>query len=126
MTYHFLTPQEVLRLYQTIEISYGYDPIPPRDTLLIELACARPQMTNYGDVQTHIAVFLESVMAFRPFSAHTTATAFAALASLLEMNNLRLASSPSSTQKIWTEWEAQSPDYLKIATWLRLVTEPIS
>ncbi|MFZ2587625.1 MAG: hypothetical protein WAZ18_05885 [Alphaproteobacteria bacterium] len=120
-----LTPHEVLRLYEAVERTYGYDPILPRDSLLIELACARPRMKNYGDTLTEIAVFLEAMMNFRPFVAHNTATAFACFHVLLGMNNLRLAASPRLVQQAWLEWKTSPTDYQKIHKWLQMAVEPI-
>lgn len=119
---HYLTPAEVNALYAEIAANTG-DAMPLRDPVLLELACARPQLAGYGDTVADAAVLVETLVATRPFANLNEATAFAALQATLDLNDLELGCSATEALRAWDEWLGKPADWKSLERWLRLVVD---
>lgn len=117
-----LTPAEVNAIYAELAASNG-NAMPLRDPVLLEMACARPQLAGYGDAVADAAVLVETLVATRPFGNANEATAFAALQATLDLNDLELACSPTEALRAWDEWLGKPPEWKSLERWLRLVVD---
>jgi prophage maintenance system killer protein len=120
---YFLTPAEVLALHREIEKSHELNPQEPRDLLLLELICARPQMAGYGDIFGALGVIVEGILNNKPFQHINEATACAVIQAFLSLNGYRLACSAHTLSRAFTDWRQGWVDWLKVSAWLRLAVE---
>lgn len=119
------TPAEVLALHQALETQLDVRPQPVRDSLLLELACARPHLANPNDPFTATALLAEGLLNNRPFNHLNEATILASISAALALNGLQLACSPTLITRALAEWRTTRATAPTIAKWLQLASEPI-
>lgn len=119
-----LTPAEVLNINHFIAKSYGMEPVPPRDPLLLEMVCARPCMPHHSnDLCARVALLAEGLLNGRPLGNCHHATTLAAVVAALELGKHRLTCTPAALAREFESW-THPVDAQKVARWLRLVVEP--
>lgn len=119
------TPSEVVALYHALEAHLDIRPQPIRDSLLLELACARPHLANPEDVFAASALLAESLLNNRPFHHLNEATTLATLLAALRLNGVHLACSSAQIIRAFAEWRTPRATAATISKWLQLASEPI-
>ncbi|NBV54758.1 MAG: hypothetical protein EBR79_03495 [Proteobacteria bacterium] len=130
MIINYLHPSELLALHHQLTETAAITEPTLRDSLLVELACARAQLTPQPTQNpqqilfTATALLAESIILWRPFTVLNNATAFAAIQAMLALNNYRLACSPAIAKNTAKNWN-ESTEYPAIAKWLSLAAEEL-
>ena len=115
----YLTLIEVLALHEDQIARYGGTP-GMRDAGLLEAALYRPQTGYYADVIEEAAAIWESLSQNHPFLDGNNRTAFAAMYTVLAINNARLTATSADTIAFLSErYGSGTFSFDALVPWLR-------